>query len=299
MASVTAGYDPFATSGTWRRSRAKIGVYVVLTLFAAYYLLPLFVVILNSFREIPEIASERPDRLAAELPVRRLDRRLGHLLRRRNLRGDEAELLQLAQDDDPGDDHLDRHRGDQRLHPVEVAVQGVGGPLHLHAARRVHAGADRADALGVHPRQARADQPHRPAWSSSTACRGFRFTTLFCRNYYLNIPDDLIKAARIDGAGFWRIFRRIILPLSPPILIVTVIWQFTGIWNEFLYAVVFSSGREQPITAALIALTANGTTVRNYDVMSAAVLIGALPPLLIYFFGGRYFIRGLTQGAIK
>jgi glucose/mannose transport system permease protein len=81
--------------------------------------------------------------------------------------------------------------------------------------------------------------------------QGISFTTLFCRNYYLNIPDDLIKAARIDGAGFWRIFRRIILPLSPPILIVTVIWQFTGIWNEFLYAVVFSSGRGQPITAAL------------------------------------------------
>ena len=129
--------------------------------------------------------------------------------------------------------------------------------------------------------------------------QGLSFTTLFCRNYYLNIPDDLIKAARIDGAGFWRIFRKIILPLSPPILIVTVIWQFTGIWNEFLYAVVFTSGREQPITAALIALSTNGTNVRNYDVMSAAVLIGALPPLLIYFFGGRYFIRGLTQGAIK
>ena len=73
--------------------------------------------------------------------------------------------------------------------------------------------------------------------------QGLSFTTLFCRNYYVNIPDDLIKAARIDGAGFWRIFRRIILPLSPPILIVTVIWQFTGIWNEFLFAVIFSSGQ--------------------------------------------------------
>jgi glucose/mannose transport system permease protein len=129
--------------------------------------------------------------------------------------------------------------------------------------------------------------------------QGLSFTTLFCRNYYLSIPDDLIKAARIDGAGFWRIFYKIVLPLSPPILIVTVIWQFTGIWNEFLYAVVFSSGRGQPITAALIALSTNGTNVRNYDVMSAAVLIGAMPPLLIYFFGGRYFIRGLTQGAVK
>lgn len=129
--------------------------------------------------------------------------------------------------------------------------------------------------------------------------QGISFTTLFCRNYYVGIPDDLIKAARIDGAGFWRIFRRIILPLSPPILIVTVIWQFTGIWNEYLFGVVFTSGQEQPITAALVALTASGTTSRAYDVMSAAVLIGALPPLLIYLFGGKYFVRGLTQGAIK
>ena len=122
---------------------------------------------------------------------------------------------------------------------------------------------------------------------------------MFCRNYYVSIPDDLIKAARIDGAGFWRIFRKIILPLSSPILIVTVIWQFTGIWNEYLFGVVFTSGQQQPITAALVALTASGTNVRAYDVMSAAVLIGALPPLLIYLFGGKYFVRGLTQGAIK
>ena len=129
--------------------------------------------------------------------------------------------------------------------------------------------------------------------------QGLSFTTLFCRNYYLSIPDDLIKAARIDGAGFWRIFWKIVLPLSPPILIVTVIWQFTGIWNEYLFGVVFTSGSQQPITAALVALTAGSQTATAYDVMSAAVLIGALPPLLVYFFGGKYFVRGLTQGAIK
>jgi glucose/mannose transport system permease protein len=129
--------------------------------------------------------------------------------------------------------------------------------------------------------------------------QGLSFTTLFCRNYFIGIPDDLIKAARIDGAGFWRIFYKIILPLSPPILIVTVIWQFTGIWNEYLFGVVLNSGSNQPITAALVALSLSGTTVRTYDVMSAAVLIGALPPLLVYFFGGKYFVRGLTQGAIK
>ncbi|RYE87809.1 MAG: carbohydrate ABC transporter permease [Hyphomicrobiales bacterium] len=129
--------------------------------------------------------------------------------------------------------------------------------------------------------------------------QGLSFTTLFCRNYYVNVPDDLVKAARIDGAGFWRIFWKIILPISPPILIVTVIWQFTGIWNEYLFGVVFTSGAQQPITSALVALTAGGQTATAYDVMSAAVLIGALPPLLVYFFGGKYFVRGLTQGAIK
>jgi glucose/mannose transport system permease protein len=129
--------------------------------------------------------------------------------------------------------------------------------------------------------------------------QGMSFTTLFCRNYYVNIPDDLIKAARIDGAGFWRIFAKIVLPLSPPILIVTVIWQFTGIWNEFLFAVVFSSGSKQPITSALIALSTGNTGVRYYNVESAAVLMAAAPPLLVYLFGGKYFMRGLTQGAVK
>ncbi|ASJ73420.1 carbohydrate ABC transporter permease [Granulosicoccus antarcticus] len=129
--------------------------------------------------------------------------------------------------------------------------------------------------------------------------QGLSFTTLFCRNYFLAVPDDLIKAARIDGAGFWRIFRRIILPLSPPIIIVTVIWQFTGIWNEFLFGTVFTSGANQPITSALVAFSGSGTGVRAYNVEAAAVIMSALPPLVIYVVGGKYFVRGLTQGAVK
>ena len=109
--------------------------------------------------------------------------------------------------------------------------------------------------------------------------QGISFTTLFCRNFFVGIPDDLIKAARIDGAGFWRIFCKIVLPLSPPILIVTVIWQFTGIWNEFLFGVVFTSGAQQPITAAWWRCRRRQVNVRHFDVMSAGVLIGALPPL--------------------
>jgi glucose/mannose transport system permease protein len=129
--------------------------------------------------------------------------------------------------------------------------------------------------------------------------QGMSFTTLFCRNYYVAIPPDLIKAARIDGAGFFRTFGRIVLPLSPPILIVTVIWQFTGIWNEFLYGVTFVTGTQQPVTAALISLSATVAEVPQYGVQSAAVLIAAAPTLLVYLFGGRWFVRGLTAGAVK
>ena len=130
--------------------------------------------------------------------------------------------------------------------------------------------------------------------------QGLSFTTLFCRNYFVGIPQDLMKAARVDGAGYFRIFWRIVLPLSPPILVVTVIWQFTGIWNEFLYGVTFTTGAQQPVTAALIAISVTAPTdVPQYGIQSAAVLLAALPTLLVYFFGGQYFLRGLTAGAIK
>jgi glucose/mannose transport system permease protein len=129
--------------------------------------------------------------------------------------------------------------------------------------------------------------------------QGLSFTTLFCRNYYVAIPQELIRAARVDGAGFFRIFWRIILPLSPPILVVTVIWQFTHIWNEFLYGVTFTTGQQQPVTAALIALSAAVADIPQHGVQSAAVMIAALPTLLIYLIGGRYFVRGLTAGAVK
>jgi glucose/mannose transport system permease protein len=129
--------------------------------------------------------------------------------------------------------------------------------------------------------------------------QGISFSTLFCRNYYVNVPHQLVQAARIDGAGFYRLFWRIILPLSPPILIVTVIWQFTGIWNEYLYGVVLTHGGSQPVTAALIALSGGTSEAPQYGVQSAAVLIAAAPPLLIYFCGGKYFMRGLTAGAVK
>lgn len=129
--------------------------------------------------------------------------------------------------------------------------------------------------------------------------QGICFTTLFCRNYYAAVPIELVKAAKVDGAGYLRIFWSVILPISSPILVVTAIWQFTGIWNEYLFGVTFSSGSEQPITAALIGLSKTAGASADYGIQSAAVLLAALPTLLVYFFGGRYFVRGLTAGAVK
>lgn len=128
---------------------------------------------------------------------------------------------------------------------------------------------------------------------------GMAFTTLFFRNFYVGIPNELMQAARIDGAGFFRIFWRIILPLSPPIFVVCIIWQFTQVWNDFLFGVVFSGSDTQPITVALNNLVNTATGVKEYNVDMAAAMIAALPTLFVYVVAGKYFVRGLTAGAVK
>lgn len=128
---------------------------------------------------------------------------------------------------------------------------------------------------------------------------GIGFTTLFFRNYYVNIPSELVKAAKMDGATFLRIFWSIFLPLSLPIIVVTVIWQFTQIWNDFLFGVSFSQAGTQPITVALNNIVNSTTGVKEYNVDMAAAIIAAMPTLLVYIFAGKYFIRGLTAGSVK
>ncbi|MBU6488446.1 MAG: carbohydrate ABC transporter permease [Burkholderiales bacterium] len=128
---------------------------------------------------------------------------------------------------------------------------------------------------------------------------GIAFTTMFFRNFYVSIPAELVKAARIDGAGFFMIFTRILLPVSLPIFMVCVIWQFTQIWNDFLFGIVFSGVDSMPITVALNNLVNTSTGVKEYNVDMAAAIIAALPTLLVYVVAGRYFVRGLTAGAVK
>ncbi|WP_405023411.1 carbohydrate ABC transporter permease [Limnohabitans sp.] len=128
---------------------------------------------------------------------------------------------------------------------------------------------------------------------------GLPSTTLFFRNYYAAIPKDLLNAARMDGAGFWMIFFRIIVPMSTPIVMVTLIWQFTQIWNDFLFGVAFSGADSKPITVGLNNLANTTSSVKAYNVDMAAALIAGLPTMLVYVVAGRYFVRGLTAGAVK
>jgi glucose/mannose transport system permease protein len=128
---------------------------------------------------------------------------------------------------------------------------------------------------------------------------GLGFTTLFFRNYYEAFPNELIRAAMIDGAGFFRIFWRILLPSSGPIIVVTVIFQFTNIWNDFLFGASFAAGGSAPMTVALNNLVSSSTGVKEYNVHMAAAMLAALPTLLVYVVAGRFFVRGLMAGAVK
>lgn len=129
---------------------------------------------------------------------------------------------------------------------------------------------------------------------------GLGFTTLFFRNYYEAFPTELVKAAQVDGASFFQIFRRIMLPNSRPIIVVTVIYQFTNIWNDFLFASAYAgTGESMPMTVALNNVVNTSTGVVEYNVNMAAAMIAAVPTLLVYVIAGRYFVRGLMAGAVK
>ena len=128
---------------------------------------------------------------------------------------------------------------------------------------------------------------------------GIAFTTLFFRNFYVSVPTELVKAAQLDGANFSQIFRYIFLPISLPIFTVTIIWQFTQIWNDFLFGVVYSGQGTQPITVALNNLVNTSVGGKEYNVDMAAALIAAFPTLVVYVLAGKYFVRGLTAGAVK
>ncbi len=126
---------------------------------------------------------------------------------------------------------------------------------------------------------------------------GIPITTLTFRNYYASLPQELLEAAKIDGADMLGIYRWILLPISIPSFVVVLIWQFTSAWNDFLFAVVLTGNRSWPITVALNNMA--GSQIISWNVQMAGSLLAALPTLLVYIFLGRYFLRGLLAGSLK
>lgn len=129
---------------------------------------------------------------------------------------------------------------------------------------------------------------------------GMPINTLLFRNYFASIPEELFKAARVDGAGFWSIFFRIIMPMSLPIFVVALIIQVTGIWNDFLFGVTYISSPDRyPMTVQLNNIVNSVQGVKEYNVNMAATLLTGLVPLVIYFVSGKLFVRGIAAGAVK
>jgi glucose/mannose transport system permease protein len=128
---------------------------------------------------------------------------------------------------------------------------------------------------------------------------GMPILTLLFRNYFTSLPEELFKAARIDGAGFWQIYFRIMAPMSLPIFVVAMILQITGIWNDFLFGVVFTRPEYYPMTVQLNNIVNSVQGVKEYNVNMAATLLTGAVPLIVYFVSGRLFVRGIAAGAVK
>lgn len=128
---------------------------------------------------------------------------------------------------------------------------------------------------------------------------GMPILTLLFRNYFVSLPEELFKAARVDGAGFWQIFLKIMLPMSLPIFVVAMILQVTGIWNDFLFGVVFTRPDTYPMTVQLNNIVNSVQGVKEYNVNMAATILTGLVPLIVYFVSGRLFVRGIAAGAVK
>jgi glucose/mannose transport system permease protein len=128
---------------------------------------------------------------------------------------------------------------------------------------------------------------------------GLPLLTLLFRNYFASLPQELFKAARVDGAGYWRILFQVFLPMAAPIMTVAVILQVTGIWNDFLFGVIYAGPTNYPMTVQLNNIVNTGMGVKEYNVDMAATILTGLVPLIIYFFSGKYFVRGIAAGAVK
>jgi len=277
--------------------RAKIGrifLYLVLVAFAAYYLMPVYVLVVTSLKSFTEVNLYRmwdlPHSFSLESFRRALFGGMGYQGLGPNILNSiimviPATLISAALGSLNGYIFARwQFRGANTL--FTLALFGMFIPYQSILIPLVQT----LRAIGLYGSI--------PGLILTHVIYGIPITTLIFRNYYATVPKELVEAARMDGAGLLGVYRRIMLPLSMPGFAVVLIWQFTSIWNDFLFAVtVAQDPAVQPVTVALNNLA--GSFIVEWNVQMAGALLAALPTLLVYIFLGRYFMRGLLAGSLK
>ncbi|MEP7290262.1 MAG: carbohydrate ABC transporter permease [Chloroflexota bacterium] len=288
MSALTTPLD--AARNTTRppsnRAPVRIAVYLLLVLLAAAFLIPVYMVLVTGFKSIDQVSLttmwQLPTRVTLDSFARAFERLLPNLLNSIFLVVP-ATIISAALGSLNGYVLSKwQFRGANILFPLMlfgmfIPYQAILIPL-VQFLRSIGLYGNLYGLILVH------------------VVYGIPITTLIFRNYYAEVPTEMLEAGAIDGAGFFGLYQHIILPISVPGFVVVIIWQFTQIWNEFLFGVTITQNN-QPITVALQNLA--GSQVVEWNVQMAGAFLAALPTLLVYIILGRYFIRGLLAGSIK
>lgn len=287
------------------RRYSRIGSYLILLAASAFYLLPVYVLVVTSLKLYAEANLAGmwylPSAPSLESFLRAFEQLRPHFRNSFYLTIPATLLSSLLGSVNGYVLSKWRFRGSEVLFPLMlfgmfIPYQSILIPL-VQVLQKVNA---LAEAMGIPP----ALKGLVPGYGSIAGLTfvhivyGIPITTLIFRNYYATVPNELIEAAKIDGANIFKIYRWVLLPLSMPAFAVVMIWQFTSIWNEFLFAVILTQNPTiRPVTVALYNLA--GSYIVEWNVQMAGALLAAMPTLLVYIFLGRFFMRGLLAGALK
>jgi len=238
-------------------------VYILLIAFSLFYLMPVYVLVVTSLKPFDEISLDTMNSFYLVIPATLLSALFGSLngyvLSKWKFKGSEFIFTAI-------------------LFGMFIPYQSILIPLIVTLRD-----------LGLYNSI--------PGLIFTHVVYGLPITTLMFRNFYANIPHSMLESAKIDGANFLKIYGKIMFPLSISGFVVVAIWQFTNIWNEFLFAVSITQSDQQPVMVALQNLA--GSQVVQWNVQMAGALLAALPTLLVYILVGKYFVRGLLAGSVK
>ncbi len=276
-----------ATRGASRWKPARIAIYAVLIIFAIMFLIPVYMVLVTSFKSIDQVNIATmwnlPTGFTLESFARAIERLSPNLVNSIILVVPATALSAILGSMNGYVLSKWSFRGANIIFPLMlfgmfIPYQAILIPL-VQFMQKIGLYGNILGLIMVH------------------VVYGLPITTLIFRNYYAEVPTEMLEAGAIDGAGFFGLYWHILLPISLPGFVVVIIWQFTQIWNEFLFGVTITNTASQPITVALQNLA--GSQIVEWNVQMAGAFLTALPTLLVYILLGRYFIRGLLAGSIK